>query len=451
MKKRRFLKRGACVLIALLFVALWMPTVRAIEPQYKVSSAYKDSTYHQNLRAIPLVGDGAFDTLSAALSQYSYHEGASSADYHGGNTASSGNYTEYGYAFGKVNGTYSYAWCAVFVSWCLQQAKEKDSAGGAFASCSLWVARLKELGQYTARSAHTPKMGDLIFFRSAGVGRVSDHVGLVRYVSGGRVYTVEGNSSGQVALRDYALTDTYIVGYGRPEYKNVAKGIARTAHEDTSAGYYLVTYDFLNVRAARSASSAKKGSLNEGEVVRVSEVKNGWGRIEYKNAVAYISLEYADFVAPSKHTISYQSEGEILLSAEFFSTDGQTVSAFLPEREGYEFVGWQDASQKEYQAGAAVAAENLVLTALWRELPPPPVEEAPTEEDQGEVQDTVTDTPLEEEIAPESSPGPSPPSSLVPQAPDFGIASLIAGILAFVIAGAWGGVFAWLKYKKKTE
>ncbi len=447
MKKRKILKRGLCALCACLLAVLFTPAAQAIEPQYKVSAAYKSSTYHQNLRTLPLVGDGAFDTLSVALSQYGYHEGASSADYHGGNASSSGNYTEYGYAFGKVNGTYSYAWCAVFVTWCLQQAGEGDSAGGAFASCSLWVARLKELGRYTARSAHQPKMGDLIFFRSAGVGRVSDHVGLVRFVKGGRVYTVEGNSSGQVALRNYALSDTYIVGYGRPQYENGSKGIARTAHEDTSAGYYVVTYDFLNVRGARSASAAKKGSLKKGEVVRVGEIKGGWGRIEYKGNEAYISLEYADFVAPSTHTVTYKSEGKTLHATSFFSTDGQTVAAFTPEREGYEFVGWQDAAQREYQSGAAIGAEDLVLTAVWKELPPPPVEESP-EEIPG---DGLNDAPPDGESVPESAPEALPPDALAPQSPDFKVASLVAGILSFLVAGAWIGVFAWQKYKKKVQ
>ena len=431
MNKRKCLKRWLCVCFACLTLLVCTPAVQAIEPQYKVSSAYKGSTYYKNLNALPLVGDGAFDTLSVALSQYGYHEGASSADYHGGNTASTGNYTEYGFAYGKVSGTYSYAWCAVFVSWCLRQAGEEDSAGGAFASCSLWVARLKELGQYTARSAHTPRMGDLIFFRSAGVGRVSDHGGLVRYVSGGRVYTIEGNSSGQVALRDYALGDTYIVGYGRPQYENGVKGILRTAHKGVSAGYYIVTYDFLNVRAAGNASSAKKGSLNKGEMVRVSEVKNGWGRIEYNGGVAYISLEYADFVAPSAHTVSYQSEGKTLLSTDFFSTDKQTVSAFVPEREGYEFLGWQDAAQKEYPSGQPLGAQDVVLSAVWREI-------SPVQDD--DVQDgTAGDT---DTFLPDADGG----EVLLPQAPSYKTPTIAAGVLSFLITAVW--LYAWLRSRK---
>ena len=438
MTKRRILNATSCVMLTLVLLSCITPYVSAIEPEYKVSSAYKGSTYHQNLLALPLVGDGAFDTLSVALSQYGYHEGASSSDFHGRNTASSGNYTEYGFAYGKVSGTYGYAWCAVFVTWCLQQAGEKDSAGGAFASCSLWVARLKELGMYTARSAHTPKMGDLIFFRSAGVGRVSDHVGLVRHVKNGRVYTIEGNSSGQVALRDYALSDTYIVGYGRPQYQNASKGILRTAHEDQSAGYYVVTYDFLNVRAARSSTAAKKGSLSKGELVRVQEVKNGWGRIEYQGGVAYVSLEYADFVSPSAHTLSYRSEGKTLLSSKFFSTDKHTVSAFVPEREGYEFVGWQDMQSNVYQSGAAVSAEDLVLTATWRELPPPTQEDAT---------DTDTDTPPREDVQEGIIESGTPPSALAPQETDFTLASRIAGVTVLLIACAWIGT--WVYFDKK--
>ena len=91
MKKKRFWKRAAAGLCAALLLALLLPAAQAIEPQYKVSAAYKGSTYHRNLRALPLVGDGAFDTLSAALSQYGYHEGASTADLHGGNRTSNGN------------------------------------------------------------------------------------------------------------------------------------------------------------------------------------------------------------------------------------------------------------------------------------------------------------------------------------------------------------------------
>ena len=436
MKKSKLKRLLAACGLAMSMTSLLSAQAAAIEPSYQVSAAYKNSTYHQNLLALPSVGDGAFDTLSVALSQYGYHEGTSTADFDGQNGTGKGNFTEYGYAFGKVSGTYSYAWCAVFVSWCLEQAGEGKSAGGGFSSCSLWVARLRELGQYTARSAHTPKMGDLIFFRSAGVSRVSDHVGLVLDVRGGRVYTVEGNSSERVALRSYALTDTYIVGYGRPAYENKGQSLSRTAHEDRSAGYYVVTYDFLNVRASRSSSGAKKGQLDKGEMVHVSEVKNGWGRIEYKGATAYISLEYADFVTPSKHRVLYVSEGKTLLSRELWSTDTPTVASFTPEREGYEFLGWRDGDGMEYKAAQALPAEDLTLTAVWREIPPSVVEE----EEESPPEDTETLLPLPDE-APDSGNN----GVLTPQTPDYALAEAIAALLTFLIACAWGGLLWWRK------
>ena len=85
-------------------------------------------------------------------------------------------------------------------------------------------------GQYFARGAKTPKKGDLIIFQHVSNGVVTEtdaHIGLVDYVSGGKVYTVEGNTSGAsgvvangggVAEKSYSLTYAGIQGYGRPAY-----------------------------------------------------------------------------------------------------------------------------------------------------------------------------------------------------------------------------------------
>lgn len=42
----------------------------------------------------------------------------------------------------------------------------------------------------------------------------SDHVGIVEKCEGGRVYTIEGNSSDQVRQRNYAVDYSSIMGYG---------------------------------------------------------------------------------------------------------------------------------------------------------------------------------------------------------------------------------------------
>lgn len=375
--KRKLIVRFSAFLFALALGAIAALPSAALTPSWAPSSAYKASTYYQNLTKLPRTGDKAFDTVAVALSQLDYREGNSQSAF-GGKSAGSGNFTEYNYAFGKIGGTYGYAWCAAFVSWCLEQADAANSAGGLFASCTLWVERLTELGQYSPRQGgYSPKSGDLIFFKSAGVARASDHVGLVRYVKNGRVYTVEGNASNRVSLRDYKLTDAYIVGYGRPRYNSAVK-LSKSALsvEDKASGFYTVTYDFLNVRSAASASSTKRGTLDKGDMVRVFEVKNGWGAFYYKDKIAYISLEHADFTSPLSYRVTYYANGGEGAPSGFsyFSIDTASADARTPTREGHYFVHWQDEAGRNYLAGAALPQGDLKLTAVWEPIPVTEVE-----------------------------------------------------------------------------
>jgi hypothetical protein len=58
---------------------------------------------------------------------------------------------------------------------------------------------------------------DIIFFDWQGDGH-SEHVGIVEYVSGEVVHTVEGNTSNSVARRSYRLDSGSICGFGAPLY-----------------------------------------------------------------------------------------------------------------------------------------------------------------------------------------------------------------------------------------
>ena len=46
----------------------------------------------------------------------------------------------------------------------------------------------------------------------------ADHIGIVDYVDGDRVHTIEGNSSDMVKECSYSLTDSRIFGYGSISY-----------------------------------------------------------------------------------------------------------------------------------------------------------------------------------------------------------------------------------------
>lgn len=129
---------------------------------------------------------------------------------------------------GKKNG---YAWCDIFVDWCfiqtfglelgmklLCQAKKGLGAG-----CTYSANYYKQKGQFHTSA---PQPGDQIFFTKDG-GKTSYHTGLVVDVKGGKVYTIEGNTSstpgvvengGMVRDKSYSLSYAKIAGYGRPDY-----------------------------------------------------------------------------------------------------------------------------------------------------------------------------------------------------------------------------------------
>ena len=73
---------------------------------------------------------------------------------------------------------------------------------------------------YRANNAwtNTPKTGFQIFFGQKGN---ETHTGIVEKVEGGYVMTIEGNTSDRRLRRKYALNESKIAGYGRPNYKLV--------------------------------------------------------------------------------------------------------------------------------------------------------------------------------------------------------------------------------------
>ncbi len=169
--------------------------------------------------------------IAVAIGELGYHEKASNnaLDDKEANSGAN-NFTKYARDFDQkypqwFNGKkQSYAWCDVFIDWCFLTAYGYENAlrllcqpeRSAGAGCTYSLQYYRNKGQF-----HTdnPQRGDQIFF---GTGfDNSTHTGLVEKVEGGCVYTIEGNSSDQVCRRRYALTDSCILGYGRPAYDQV--------------------------------------------------------------------------------------------------------------------------------------------------------------------------------------------------------------------------------------
>ena len=105
-------------------------------------------------------------------------------------------------------------WCACFVSWCADQSGLIESGNvQKFSLCSDGVTWFQGKNKWQSGGT-TPSAGMIIFFDWDHDG-ISDHVGIVEKCEGGRVYTIEGNSSDQVRQRNYAVDYGAIMGYGR--------------------------------------------------------------------------------------------------------------------------------------------------------------------------------------------------------------------------------------------
>ena len=221
--------------------------------------------------------------------------------------AGSGNYTKYARDFdqkypkwynGKKNG---FAWCDMFVDWCFLTAYGYENAlrltcqpeKSCGAGCTFSLRYYKNKGQF-----HTsgPKPGDQIFFGTSLDN--STHTGIVEKVTAQKVFTIEGNTSDQVARRSYALTNSRILGYGRPAYDAVtetAPTVTPTApvSEDGSAVPFLVKVSIpdLNIRKGPGTNYARTGQFTGIGVFTIVDVSGDWGKL--KSGAGWISLNYA--------------------------------------------------------------------------------------------------------------------------------------------------------------
>lgn len=203
--------------------------------------------------------------IAVAVAELGYLEKASNAQLND-KTANAGhaNFTKYAHDIdvnyprfynGAKNG---YAWCDCFVDWCFITAYGYENAlrllcqteGSCGAGCTFSLGYFRNKGQFHTSN---PQAGDQIFF---GNSSESTHTGIVEKVENGTVYTIEGNTSDQVARRSYSLSDGSILGYGRPAYDSV------TAGNTPAAATEAVPAGSKEILVAASVPLLKKGAIS---------------------------------------------------------------------------------------------------------------------------------------------------------------------------------------------
>lgn len=132
--------------------------------------------------------------------------------------------SKYGEWYGIPKG----AWCAMFVSWCANQAGISTESIPKFASCNIGMQWFKNKNLWKEKAQYIPQTGDLIFLNNC------THVGIVEKFEDDIVYTIEGNASDSngenfgVRKKNYSYTSSQITGYGQPdkEIANIINGKA---------------------------------------------------------------------------------------------------------------------------------------------------------------------------------------------------------------------------------
>lgn len=115
------------------------------------------------------------------------------------------------------------SWCAATISTAFIVANAVDLIGGTECGVDRMIETcFKPKGIWIEDGTITPQPGDIITFNwdqsYQQNNGFADHIGIVEYVEGGVIHTIEGNAGGRVQRRTYPIADGNIRGFARPKY-----------------------------------------------------------------------------------------------------------------------------------------------------------------------------------------------------------------------------------------
>lgn len=164
----------------------------------------------------------------------------------------SGNNTKYG----KYTGANGMSWCHSFISWCGHEAGINTSIVPKTASTDAGMQFFKNKKRFKKKGTYVPKRNDIVYFKT---GR--SHAGIVEYVKGSTLHTIEGNSSDMVKRRTYSLEEATLTGYGvvSAYIENAASTAAGSSSGSQSASQELA---FLKKVLKKNQTSIPKSTEN---------------------------------------------------------------------------------------------------------------------------------------------------------------------------------------------
>ena len=131
----------------------------------------------------------------------------------------------------------------------------------------------KNAGRGYKKEDYDPKPGDVIYFQnSEGLS----HTGIVVAVDSTTVTTVEGNSGKNnwyVVKKTYKKTDSYIYGYGHPDYSEDPDPKELDGFK-VGNDYEVICNDPLMIRKGPGRSYDKTGELKKGDQIKCTALRH---------------------------------------------------------------------------------------------------------------------------------------------------------------------------------
>lgn len=257
--------------------------------------------------------------------------------------------------YGDWYGYPEQAWCAMFISWCAEQADISTD----ILKKSAWATPRNTKGfniPCYSGTDYTPLPGDLLFMEDF------NHVGIVYEVKGDTVITIEANTNNDgsddgyytmfierklsecdVGVPPYKGCDknhTYVRGcdeahphanyyhcttcgdsYYTGSYGHVTGcGSCMSCGCTVTSGWYRVTAGKrLVVRSGHSTGYGSRGYLDVSEPVYVVATNGAWGHIVYANSVGYVPMDRLEKFMPAPAQIQANK-------ASYYKNDTATVS-----------------------------------------------------------------------------------------------------------------------------
>ena len=201
------------------------------------------------------------------------------------------------------------AWCAMWVSYVVNHlAGVTRDIVKPYCSCEPGMAWFKAQGVFHVSASrggtYTPQPADIVFFKDKQSNAESTHTGLVEYVQGGILHTIEGNANDAVMRRQYSLNDTYIVGYAAPDYgkenidsmtKDELKQLIREVIEEDNPTYADLK-DVPTYWQAQAKALLDAGAVNGGTPADINPTDLNLRHETLKAAI--IALLYHDANTP---------------------------------------------------------------------------------------------------------------------------------------------------------